>query len=117
MKIKSSLLTLLASATLFVAAPLFAQSAAAGKLIAVTEKDAAWVARESKSYPLTVCVISDEKLGSMGDSPAYIYRAAGKPDRLVLLCCEGCEEDFTKEPAKYLAKIDAAPKAKKGGKK
>lgn len=116
MKIKSSLLTLLASAALLVAVPLLAQSVAAGKLIAITENDAAWVARESKSYPLTVCVTSDEKLGSMGESPTYIYRTPGKPDRLVILCCEGCEEDFMKEPAKYLAKIDAAPKAKKGGK-
>lgn len=94
-----------------------AASAPAGKLIRVSEKDAAWAAKERKAYPLTVCVASDEDLGSMGDSPEYIYRVAGQRDRLVVFCCEGCEEDFLKEPAKYLAKIDAAKAAKaKAGK-
>jgi hypothetical protein len=83
-------------------------NAAAGKLIPVTPKDAAWVGQARKSYPLEVCVASDEKLGSMGDSPHYIYRVDGKPDRLVIFCCEGCEDDFKKEPAKYIAKLDAA---------
>jgi hypothetical protein len=89
-----------------------AAAANAGKLIPVGEKDAAWAAQARKSYPLEVCVTSDEKLGSMGKSPEYIYRAEGKPDRLVVFCCDGCEEDFLKDPAKYLAKIDAAAKAK-----
>lgn len=83
-----------------------------GKLIAVTEKDAAWAAKARKEYPLDVCVTSGDKLGSMGKSPEYIYRVDGKPDRLLVFCCDGCEEDFMKEPAKYLAKIDAAAKAK-----
>lgn len=86
--------------------------AKAGKLVPVTEKDSAWVAKAGQSYPLEVCVISDEKLGSMGKSPQYIYRLEGKPDRLVILCCDGCEEDFMKEPAKYVAKLDAAAKTK-----
>jgi hypothetical protein len=85
----------------------------AGKLIPVTAKEAAWAAEARKAYPLDVCVVADDKLGSMGKSPEYIYRVAGKPDRLVVFCCSGCEEDFLKEPAKYLAKIDAAAKAKK----
>lgn len=89
-----------------------ATTAPVGKLIKVSEKDAAWAAKERKAYPLTVCVASDEDLGSMGDSPEYIYRADGQNDRLVVFCCEGCEEDFLKEPAKYLAKIDAAKAAK-----
>jgi hypothetical protein len=29
----------------------------------------------------------------------------------VLLCCSNCEEDFLKDPAKALAKLDAAEKA------
>jgi hypothetical protein len=91
-------------------------NAKAGKLIPVAEKDRAWAAEARKSYPLEVCVASDEKLGSMGKSPEYIYRVAGQPDRLVVFCCEGCEEDFMKEPAKYLAKIDAAGKAKSSNK-
>jgi hypothetical protein len=89
-----------------------AAATTAGKLIPVGEKDAAWAAQARKSYPLEVCVTSDEKLGSMGKSPEYIYRVDGKPDRLVVFCCDGCEEDFLKDPAKYLTKIDAAAKAK-----
>ncbi len=85
----------------------------AGTLTKVTKADATWVAKARESYPLQVCVTSDEKLGSMGDNAEYIYREKGKPDRLVVFCCDGCEEDFTKEPAKYLAKLDAAAKSKK----
>jgi hypothetical protein len=40
----------------------------------------------------------------------FIYREAGKPDWLVMFCCDGCEEDFMKEPAKYLAKLAVAAK-------
>ena len=64
---------------------------------------------------MTVCLTSDEKLGSMGDNAEFIYREAGKPDRLLLFCCGGCEDDFLKAPAKFLAKLDAAAKAKKSG--
>lgn len=90
-----------------------------GKLIPVGEKDAEWAAKARKDYPLTVCLTSDEPLGSMGKSPEYIYRAEGKPDQLVVFCCDGCNEDFLKDPAPYLAKLDAAKnaKAKTGTKK
>ena len=88
--------------------------AKAGQLLKVTEKDAAWAARERASYPLDVCVTTDEKLGSMGHSPDYNNRAAGTPDRLVVFCCAGCDEDFLKDAAEHLAKIDAA-KGRKAG--
>jgi hypothetical protein len=95
-----------------------APAAAKGTLVKVTDKDAAWAAQARKNYPIAVCLASDEKLGSMGETANYIYREKGKPDRLVVFCCEGCEEDFMKDPAKHLAKLDAAAKAKagKGGK-
>ena len=118
---KSHVLSLLFSSALLVAAPAFAQEGpspqaaaarAAGKLVPVTEKDADWAEKARKAYPLDACLTSDEKLGSMGKSPEYIYRVDGKPDRLVVFCCDGCEEDFMKDPAKYLAKVDAAAKAK-----
>lgn len=41
-----------------------------------------------------------------------IYRVDGKADRLLVFCCDGCEDDFMKEPAKYLAVLDAAAKKK-----
>ena len=125
MNIKISLPAVLITLALFTAAPAFSQqaqseaptagkqaSAEKGKLIEVTEKEAAWAAEAAKSYPLDVCVVSDEKLGSMGDSPKYIYQVDGQLDRLVMFCCEGCEEDFLKAPAQYLAKLDAAKKSK-----
>ena len=83
-----------------------------GKLVAVTEKDAAWASKARKVYPLDVCLTSGDKLGSMGKSPEYIYRVDGQADRLLVFCCDGCEDDFMKEPAKYLAKLDDAAKKK-----
>lgn len=89
-----------------------APAAQAGKLLPLSEKDAEWVANARKNYPLKTCLTSDEALGSMGDSPEYIYRVEGKPDQLVVFCCDGCNEDFLKDPAPYLAKLDAAKDAK-----
>ena len=60
------------------------------------------------NYPLTVCVVSGEKLGSMG--APYVHKHDG---REVQFCCKNCLKDFEKEPEKHLAKIDAAAKAKK----
>lgn len=79
-----------------------ASSEKTGKLVAVTEKDAAWATKARKEYPVDSCVTSGDKRGSMGKSPEYIYRVDGKPDRLLIFCCDGCEEDFMREPAKYL---------------
>jgi YHS domain-containing protein len=59
------------------------------------------------NYPLKVCVVSGEKLGSMG--APYIHHHEGKE---VQFCCKGCIKDFNKEPEKYLAKITAAAKEK-----
>ena len=121
---KSRLYSILLSGAFLVAVPAFAQStqqpapqsaAKTGKLVAVAEKDAAWAAKARKEYPLDACLTSDEKLGSMGKSPEYIYRVEGKPDRLVVFCCDGCEDDFMKDPAKYLAKIDAAKSKGRAG--
>jgi hypothetical protein len=82
-----------------------ATASAAGKLVPASELDAAWLEKARKAYPLKHCLVSDEDLGSMGKSPEFAYRVAGQPDRLVIFCCEGCEEDFLKEPAKFLAKV------------
>lgn len=123
MKHPSFTSSLLAAAALLVAAPLLAdhharppagkeQAQPAGKLVRPGDKDAAWLEAARKAYPLDTCLTSDEELGSMGKSPEYIYRVAGQPDRLVIFCCDGCDQDFLKEPAKYLAKLDAAAKDK-----
>ena len=65
------------------------------------------------NYPLTTCVVSGDKLdGDMGAPFDYIYKEAGKPDRLVRFCCKNCVKDFKIDPAKYLKMIDDAAAAK-----
>lgn len=61
-------------------------------------------------YPLTTCVVSDDKLGEMGKPIEYIHQEAGKPDRVMLLCCEHCIQDVKLDPAKYVKKLDDAAK-------
>jgi hypothetical protein len=68
----------------------------------------------TSSYPLDTCVVSGEKLGGeMGAPVDYIYKEAGKPDRLVRFCCKMCIPKFKKDPAKYLKMIDEAAAQKK----
>lgn len=65
-------------------------------------------AADPAPYPLKTCVVSGEKLGSMGKSFVHNYEG-----REVQFCCKACLKDFNKEPQKFLKKIDeAAPKAK-----
>jgi hypothetical protein len=70
-------------------------------------------APKADAYPLKTCLVSDEPLGGHGDYITYVHKEAGKPDRVVRFCCEGCIDDFKKEPAKFLAKLDAAEAAAK----
>ena len=65
---------------------------------------------KAKPYPLKVCVVSDEKFGGdMGDPYVFIHEG-----REVKLCCKGCLDDFKKDTAKYVKKMDEAEaKAKK----
>ncbi len=56
-----------------------------------------------KPYPLKTCVVTDEKLGGMGD--AYVFEYEG---REIKLCCKGCLKDFKKDPAKYVKKLETA---------
>src|SRR5690554_8033995 len=58
---------------------------------------------KTKPYPMDVCVISDEKLGSMGDPVVFT-----EGDQEIQLCCKGCQKDFTKNKEENLKKIEAA---------
>ena len=60
---------------------------------------------KAKPYPLKTCVVSDEKLGDMGDP--YVFTQDGQE---VKLCCKSCLKDFKKDSAKYLKKIAKAEK-------
>ncbi|MDE1170661.1 MAG: hypothetical protein PW734_05535 [Verrucomicrobium sp.] len=64
-----------------------------------------------KTYPLTTCPISGEKLGGqMGTPVDYLYKttdAKGKETaRLVRFCCKGCVSQFKADPKPALEKID-----------
>ena len=58
-----------------------------------------------KPYPLKTCVVSGDKLDSMGDPYVYNYK-----DREIKFCCKSCLKDFKKDTAKYIKKIEEAEK-------
>lgn len=101
MRMKTSFAPRILALAILLAAPVFAADQKAPP--AKNEKD---------NYPLTTCLVSDEKLGSMGDYVTYVHKEAGKPDRVVRLCCDGCIDDFKADPKKFLAKLDTAAKGK-----
>ncbi len=58
-----------------------------------------------KPYPLDKCIVSDEKLGEMGDP--FVFVQDGQE---IKLCCKSCQKDFKKDPTKYLKKLAKAEK-------
>ena len=62
---------------------------------------------KAKAYPLDTCIVSDEKLGSMGD--AFVFTHEGQE---IKLCCKACQKDFKKTPDKYLKKLKKTDKKK-----
>ena len=72
-------------------------------------------AKGAEAYPIDFCVVSGEKLGSMGEPVVYNYNG-----RTVKFCCGGCIEKFESAPAMYIAKLDSAaaglnPSKEEGG--
>lgn len=68
--------------------------------------DAAVIAQQLPDYPMDRCPVSGEKLGEMGEPYNHVQGT-----RLVRFCCGGCVDEFEGNPAKFLAKIDAAAAA------
>jgi len=68
-------------------------------------------AEKAKPYPLDTCIVSGDKLGTMGEAIVIV-----RDGQEIKLCCKGCTKDVDKDPAKYLKKIDEAVKAKADGK-
>jgi len=60
------------------------------------------------AYPLETCLVADSKLGSMGKPHAFVHEG-----REIKFCCEGCDDDFKADTAKYIKKFDDAVAAKK----
>jgi len=54
-------------------------------------------------YPLEVCIVSGEELGSMGEPTALVHEG-----QEVKFCCDSCEPKFKGDPQKYLSKLKAA---------
>ncbi len=60
------------------------------------------------AYPVSICVVSGDKLGQMG--PPVIVNYKGTEVRF---CCKDCVKDFEKDPEKYLKRLhDAEQKTK-----
>jgi Cu(I)/Ag(I) efflux system membrane fusion protein len=57
-----------------------------------------------KPYPLDVCIVGGEKLGSMGEPTTLIFQG-----QQLKFCCSGCQPGFEKDPAKFLKKLSASP--------
>ena len=53
-----------------------------------------------KPYPLKLCIVTDNDLGSMGDEQGLVYQG-----REIKFCCAPCVDKFRNNPAKYLAKL------------
>lgn len=54
----------------------------------------------AKPYPYDVCIVSGNKLGSMGTPVTKVYQ-----DRQIKFCCSPCVEEFEANPAKFMAKL------------
>jgi YHS domain-containing protein len=65
--------------------------------------DEAVIAQQTKSYPLSSCMISGLKLGTMGEPVDYILA-----NRLVRFCCGGCVGTFNRGPAAHLETLTKA---------
>jgi YHS domain-containing protein len=65
--------------------------------------DAAMIRDQAPRYPLSTCLVSGESLDAMGKPADFIYN-----NRLIRFCCGHCKGDFLKDPAKFIARLDAA---------
>jgi len=54
----------------------------------------------TKSYPLATCLVTDNKLGSMGDPVTKVYNG-----QEIKFCCQPCVKKFEANPEKYLSKL------------
>lgn len=78
-------------------------AATAADQLAGSIEDAAAKTATDDAYPLDVCVVSGEELGSMGDPVNFVHEGVA-----MKLCCDHCLPKLKKDPAKYAAKVTAA---------
>ena len=65
--------------------------------------DAKLVEMQKERYPLTTCPVTGAELGSMGEPKEIVVG-----NRLVRLCCAGCEPKVRENPEPVIEKLDAA---------
>ena len=58
-----------------------------------------------KPYTSDTCILTDNKLGSMGAPVTKVYG-----DQEVKFCCKPCVAKFEKDPQRYLKKFNKDPK-------
>jgi hypothetical protein len=60
-------------------------------------------AGDARPYPLDICIVTSNELGSMGDP--YVFVHDGQE---IKLCCKPCLAEFEENPAKFLALLKDA---------
>jgi YHS domain-containing protein len=105
MKLKTLLLVLTAAALgiVLVACSSGDQMESESEMSAAKSQQQSEPAQTADAYPIDYCIVSGEKLGSMGDPVAYNYKG-----RTIKFCCNHCVETFEKSPEMYIAKLDSA---------
>jgi hypothetical protein len=53
-----------------------------------------------KPYPLSICLVTESDLGSMGSPITKVYDS-----QQIKFCCKPCVREFEKNPAVYLKKL------------
>lgn len=53
-----------------------------------------------KPYNKSTCIVTDNKLGSMGDPITYVHNG-----QEVKFCCKPCVKKFKDNPEKYMSKL------------
>ena len=72
------------------------------------EKDSPKKETDAKPFPSAVCLISGDKLGSMGKPVAMVVEG-----QEIKLCCKGCLKEYNEDKAGYMKKLaQAEAKAK-----
>ena len=57
-----------------------------------------------RPYTLATCIVSDNKLGSMGDPITKVYNG-----QEIKFCCRPCVKEFEADQATFLKKLDRTP--------
>ena len=99
MKLTKQLLAGLLLAALFTSASLVRAADARPHdhaATAVEKKD-----EKPKSYPLSFCVVSDEKFEGSSMKPVELVYEG----QTMKFCCKDCVKDFNKDPKKFAAKF------------